>query len=280
VLFGGNVGYCPQTTWIQNATLRDNITFGLPFNEEKYQQVIKDCCLEPDLEVLPAGDQTEIGEKGINLSGGQKQRVNIARTVYYNADIVLLDDPLSAVDANVGRYLFTNCIQGALAKKTRLLVTHHFHYLPQVDYIIYMEDGKIAEQGTYEELIKGGKAFSKLIAEYGEAENADEIKNDEESTLNKKENKKVQTFVLPKGLMSMEEQYRGAVNNETYLAYLRNAGGLLSILIIIFLLVMMQGVNIGGVKAAKRLHNNAIRRVLRAPTSFFDTTPLGRIINR
>ncbi|CAG8733244.1 36712_t:CDS:10 [Gigaspora margarita] len=285
VLFGGNVVYCPQTAWIQNATLRDNITFGLPFYEEKYQQVIKDCCLELDLEILPAGDLTKIGEKGINLSGGQKQRISIARAVYYDADIVLLDDPLSAVDTHVGSYLFTNCIQGALAKKTRLLVTHHLHYLPQVDYVIYMEDGKIVEQGTYEALMKDEKTFSKLIAEYGKTKYDDEIKNNDESTLNEKKNKD-QIFDLSKEFMSTEERCKGTVNNEIYLAYLRNAGGLLSILIIVILLVIMQVANIGvaisfiSVKAAKRLHNNAIKRVLRAPISFFDTTPLGRIINR
>ncbi|CAG8597957.1 26658_t:CDS:2, partial [Dentiscutata erythropus] len=166
ILFGENIGYCPQTVWIQNATLRDNITFGLPFNEEKYQQVIKDCCLEPDLKVLPAGDLTKIGEKGINLSRGQKQRVSIASAVYYNANIILLDDLISAVDPHVGKYLFTNCIQGTLAKKTRLLVTHHLHYLPQVDYIICMEEGKIVEQENYDELIKNRKTFTKLITEY------------------------------------------------------------------------------------------------------------------
>ncbi|CAG8836536.1 6097_t:CDS:2, partial [Gigaspora margarita] len=282
ISLGGKVGYCPQAAWIQNATLRDNITFGLPFDEEKYRQVIKDCCLEPDLEVLPAADLTEIGERGINLSGGQKQRVNIARAVYYNADIVLLDDPLSAVDARVGRYLFTNCIQGALSKKTRLLVTHHLHYLPQVDYIIYIEDGEIAEQGTCEELMKDGKTFSKLIAEYGEAKSDEEVKKDEESTFDEKENKKDHRIILPKELMSKEEQYIGTVNNKIYLAYFRNAGvycawgaaeGIFGILCgIVF--------SYGGVKAAKKLHNNAIKRVLRAPTSFFDTTPLGRIINR
>ncbi|KAF0500214.1 ABC transporter [Gigaspora margarita] len=300
VLFGGNVVYCPQTAWIQNATIKDNITFGLPYDEEKYLQVIKDCCLERDLKLLPAEDLTEIGEKGINLSGGQRQRINIARAVYYNADIVLLDDPLSAVDAHVGRYLFTHCIQ--------------------VDYVIYMEDGKIVGQGTYEKLMNDGKTFSKLIDEYG-VDNDAEIKNDEESRLDEKENKNDQIFALPKELMSTEEQCRGTVNNEIYLAYFKNAGGPLSILIIIFLLIMMQGANLGnsiwlsfwssntfdypmgvycawgtaqgifgilccvafsysGVKAAKRLHNNAIKRVLRAPTSFFNTTPLGRIINR
>ncbi|RIB18714.1 P-loop containing nucleoside triphosphate hydrolase protein [Gigaspora rosea] len=325
VIFGGNVGYCPQTAWIQNATLRDNITFGLPFNYEKYHRVIKDCCLEPDLNVLPSGDLTEIGEKGVNLSGGQKQRVNVARAVYYNADIILLDDPLSAVDAHVGRRLFTNCIKGALDKKTRLLVTHHLHYLPQVDYIICMEDGEIAEQGTYEELMKNRKNFSKLIAEYGEAESDNKIKDDDESTLGIKENKKDQTDVLSKGLMSIEEQYIGSVNYEVYLAYIRNAGGFLLLPIIISLLVMMQVAYIGNslwlsfwinktfdlstelyigvywawaaalaisyvlgsaticyccINASKNLHNNAIKCVLRAPTNFFDTTPLGRIINR
>ena len=117
-----------------------------------------------------------------------------------------MDDPLSTVDAHVGRYLFTNCIKGALAKKTRLLVTHHLHYLPQVDYIICMEDGEIAEQGTYEELIKNRKNFSKLIAKYGGAESDSKIKEDEESILDIKENKKDQTVVLSKGLMSIEEQ--------------------------------------------------------------------------
>ncbi|KAF0540793.1 ABC transporter [Gigaspora margarita] len=325
VIFGGNVGYCPQTAWIQNATLRDNITFGLPFNYEKYQQVIKDCCLEPDLRVLPSGDLTEIGEKGINLSGGQKQRVNLARAVYYNADIILLDDPLSAVDAHVGRYLFTNCIKGALVKKTRLLVTHHLHYLPQVDYIICMEDGEIAEQGTYEELMTNRKNFSKLIAEYGKAESDSKIKENEELTLDIKENKKGQTVVLSKGIMSIEEQYIGAVNYKVYLTYIRNAGGFLLLPVIIPLLAMMQVAYIGNslwlsfwinktfdlsiehyigiywawgiaivifhilgiaticyccINASKNLHNNAIKRVLRAPTNFFDTTPLGRIINR
>ncbi|RIB12613.1 P-loop containing nucleoside triphosphate hydrolase protein [Gigaspora rosea] len=249
----------------------------------------------------------------------QKQRVNIARAVYYNADIVLLDDPLSAVDARVGRYLFTNCIQGALSKKTRLLVTHHLHYLPQVDYIIYMEDGEIAEQGTYEELMKDGKIFSKLIAEYGEAKSDEEVKKDKELKLDEKENKTDHKIILSKELMSKEEQYTGTVNNKIYLAYFKNAGGFLLIPTIILLLIMTQGTNVGtnlwlsfwtsntfdlpkglyigvycawgaaegifgvlcgivfsycGVKAAKRLHNNAVKHVLRAPTNFFDTTPL------
>ncbi|CAG8850066.1 38145_t:CDS:2, partial [Gigaspora margarita] len=157
IVFGGNISYCPQTAWIQNGTLRENITFGLPFDQEKYQRAVRACCLESDILVLPAGDLTEIGENGINLSGGQKQRVNLARAVYFDSDIILLDDPLSAVDAYVGRQIFTNCILGVLASKTRILVTHQLQLLPKVDYIIYMEDGKIAEQGTYEQLMRSNR---------------------------------------------------------------------------------------------------------------------------
>ncbi|CAI2164333.1 9655_t:CDS:10 [Funneliformis geosporum] len=314
--FGGSVGYCPQTSWIQNATLRDNIIFGLPFNDERYHKVIKDCCLEPDLAMLPDGDLTEIGEKGINLSGGQKQRVNIARAVYYDADIVLLDDPLSAVDSLVGNHLITNCIKGALKEKTRILVTHHLHVLPQVDYVICMENGKIAEQGTYEELMRDGKAFAKLIEEYGEAEAEEEI--DVESADEKVVKKEMSTGVVApvKALMTTEERSTGSVDNTVYFAYVRAAGGYLLLPLLFFLLVMMQVTNIGqkfnnmsketymgiylawgisqgifsllgglifsyaGSKAAKTLHRNSIKRVLRAPTKFFDTTPLGRIINR
>ncbi|CAG8620597.1 18107_t:CDS:10 [Acaulospora morrowiae] len=328
ITFGGSVGYCPQTAWIQNATLRNNVIFGLPFDEERYRQIIKDCCLEPDLEILPSGDQTEIGEKGINLSGGQKQRVNIARSVYYNADIVLLDDPLSAVDAHVGNSLFENCICGSLKSKTRILVTHKLGILQNVDYIIYMEDGEVAEQGTYEELMKDGKGFYKLINEYGEGdEDEDEAKAEEiEDSSEKKTDVKDKKIVLAgKGLMTTEERSTGAVNNKVYISYLRAAGGLILVPTVFVILVGMQGSNIGntlwlsywssdqfhlsygayigiyclwgvssavfslisgvvfsvsGVRAAMKLHDNAIRRVLRAPTSFFDTTPLGRIINR
>ena len=153
----GSVAYVGQQAWIQNLTLRDNILFGHGFDQVKYDQVIKGCSLNADLQILVHGDATEIGENGINLSGGQKQRVNLARAVYSNADIVLLDDPLSAVDVHVGKHIFDNVISNhvnsLLAGKTRVWVTNSLSNLPSVDHIIVMENGKIIEQGTFQELL-------------------------------------------------------------------------------------------------------------------------------
>ncbi|KAK3771211.1 hypothetical protein RRG08_053354 [Elysia crispata] len=169
------VAYVPQQAWIQNATVRDNILFGKPYDKRKYKKVLYACALERDLEILSAGDMTEIGEKGINLSGGQKQRVSLARAVYSNADIYILDDPLSAVDSHVGKHIFTHVIgdRGLLKGKTRILVTHGAHWLPLVDSIIVLENGWITESGSYEDLMAQKGAFSEFIKTYllgGDAE--------------------------------------------------------------------------------------------------------------
>lgn len=166
VIVNGSIAYCTQQAWIQNATVRQNITFGTDFDNDWYQKVIDVCELRSDLAILQAGDETEIGEKGINLSGGQKQRVSLARALYQKADIYLLDDPLSAVDAHVGKALFENAIMNSLSGKTRVLVTHQLQYMPKVDHIIVVNDGKITEQGTYEQLMHAGKQFAKLIIDH------------------------------------------------------------------------------------------------------------------
>ncbi|NXH94045.1 MRP2 protein, partial [Pachycephala philippinensis] len=168
----GSLAYVPQQAWIQNATLKDNILFGSELDEARYQQVLKACALLPDLELLPAGDQTEIGEKGINLSGGQKQRVSLARAVYSNADIYILDDPLSAVDAHVGKYLFEHVLgpKGLLQKKTRILVTHSISFLPQVDNIVVLAAGAVSEHGSYSTLLANKGAFAQFLNLYGNKE--------------------------------------------------------------------------------------------------------------
>lgn len=163
-----STAYVPQNAWIQNATLRDNIIFNRPFDPIRYQRVIQACALTADLEILPAGDMTEIGEKGINLSGGQKQRVSLARAVYADAHVYLLDDPLSAVDSHVGQHIFDKVIgpNGLLKGKCRILVTHGIHFLPQCDKITVVKDGTIVEDGPYNVLLSNGDAFAAFIAEY------------------------------------------------------------------------------------------------------------------
>uniref|UniRef100_A0A8D3D6T5 Multidrug resistance-associated protein 1 n=1 Tax=Scophthalmus maximus TaxID=52904 RepID=A0A8D3D6T5_SCOMX len=168
VAIKGLVAYVPQQAWIQNATLRDNIVFGQEWREAWYQGVVEACALQPDLEMLPAGDETEIGEKGVNLSGGQKQRVSLARAVYCDRAVYLLDDPLSAVDAHVGKHIFDQVIgqQGLLKDKTRVLVTHGLSYLPQVDLILVMVEGEVTEMGSYQQLMATEGAFSEFVRTY------------------------------------------------------------------------------------------------------------------
>ncbi|CAL8094129.1 unnamed protein product [Calicophoron daubneyi] len=165
----GTTAYVSQTAWIQQLSLKDNIIFkqclGDPSAKEDevasadswYRKVISACALQPDIDQLSAGDETEIGERGVNLSGGQKQRVSLARAVYQNCDIYLLDDPLSAVDARVGQHLFEHVLgpNGLLKHKTRLLTTNSFHWLPFADLIVVLDEhGQIMQSGTYQEVFR------------------------------------------------------------------------------------------------------------------------------
>src|SRR6202012_4182329 len=136
---GASRAFCPQYAWVQNATAKENILFGTEFRRDWYDAVVDACALRPDFDMLPGGDQTEIGERGITVSGGQKQRFNIARAIYFNSDIVLMDDPLSAVDAHVGRHIMDNAICGLLKGKARILVTHQRLFRNRWDRIIWMD---------------------------------------------------------------------------------------------------------------------------------------------
>ncbi|BGO90746.1 hypothetical protein NBRC10512v2_002998 [Rhodotorula toruloides] len=331
IKFGGTIAYAAQQAWMQSCSLKDNILFGQPYDEERYRRVIHDACLEADLEMLPYGDATEIGEKGVTLSGGQKQRVNIARTLYYPADIVLLDDPLSAVDAHVGKALFDNAICGSLAGKTRILVTHALHFLPRVDYIICLDHGKITQEGTYAELVADKEgAFSQLMEEFGgDVEEKTEEKDEKEEAAveesGKDGKKKKDDQPKAKALMQEEERATGSVSGAVYARIFRLAKGwytfpllflaialqqgaqvlgsyllvwwqedqfhqsmgfyeglyaMFGILQAIFSFVMGVATTIIGYNTSRSLHHAAINGVMHAPMSFFDTTPLGRIMNR
>ncbi|XP_054711811.1 multidrug resistance-associated protein 1-like [Uloborus diversus] len=177
VSINGKIAYVAQQPWIQNSTLQNNILFSKKLNKRVYDNVVESCGLVTDLTILPGGDQTEIGEKGINLSGGQKQRVSLARAVYSDADIYLLDDPLSAVDSHVGKHIFEKVIgpDGLLKNKNRILVTHGLTYLPKTDMIYVMKDGEIAEKGSFQELVESKGPFSEFLSQYlSQVESIDE----------------------------------------------------------------------------------------------------------
>ncbi|KAL3102262.1 hypothetical protein niasHS_003671 [Heterodera schachtii] len=170
----GRVAYVPQQPWVQNNSVRGNIIFGSHGDEHFYDKVMSACSLYQDMEILPQGDQTEIGEKGINLSGGQKARISLARAVYQNCDIYLLDDPLSAVDSHVGAQLFNQVIgpSGMLRNKTRVLVTNEPSCLKYSDFIVILADGRVISEGTYAELTKSG-----ILARLMEDVESDRVKS-------------------------------------------------------------------------------------------------------
>ncbi|GAA5990991.1 hypothetical protein JCM10908_006490 [Rhodotorula pacifica] len=347
IVFGGRIAYCSQSAWILNTTVRENILFGRPFDETRYWDCIRAACLLTDLDMLPSGDMTEIGEKGITLSGGQRQRVSIARALYCDADIYLLDDILSAVDAHVGYHIFQHAIQGMLKDKTVILVTHALQYLAEADNVAVMEGGRIAEEGSFDALLNSKSAFSRFAHEYGvvnavakpdENEKEDDTISSEgpdeseaTNTQSGKDEKNPELAAAGKKygssrpLVQKEEQATGSVKYSTWYTFAKAAKGLITVPLVVFSLTLMSASqtlsqfsltwwqhnnwNLGsntyiglyaalgistalftfllglstvwfGTAAARTLHNMALRQVTQAPMTYFDQTPLGRIMNR
>ena len=307
--------------------MKENILFGKDYNRKSYDAVIDACALRPDLEMLPHGDLTEIGERGITVSGGQKQRLNIARAIYFNSDIVLMDDPLSAVDAHVGRHIFDNAICGLLKDKCRILATHQLHVLSRCDRIIWMQEGHIETIDTFANLMTSNEGFQKLMATTAQEEKveAKEEVNEHEAEDKDKAILKKKNAKRGAALMQQEERAVKSVSWKVYAAYVRASGSLFYGPMVIVLLIISQGANIAtslwlswwtsnkfgystgayigtyaalgvaqallmfvfsvtlsvlGTKSSRVMLKGAMTRVLRAPMSFFDTTPLGRITNR
>ena len=218
----GAISLIEQTPFILNATIRENILFGEELNEERYNKVVEACQLGRDLEILKGGDLTEIGEHGVNLSGGQKARVSIARAVYSNKDIILMDDPLSALDAHVKRKVFEKVCCGELKEKTKILVTHAIDFLDRVDKIIIMHKGQIANMGTYEEL-KSEPRFQKIIKHITKTddENKDENKSESSESSDSNEDKPVKNYLSKEGHKTVEheEDEEFELSYQTYLKY-------------------------------------------------------------
>ncbi|KAI8837003.1 P-loop containing nucleoside triphosphate hydrolase protein [Chytriomyces cf. hyalinus JEL632] len=330
-----SMAYAAQTAWIQNATVKDNIIFGAKFDKTRYLQVLYNAALLPDLRILKDKDQTSIGERGINLSGGQKQRINIARLMYNDAKIVLLDDPLSAVDAHVGRHLFEKCILENMKGRTRVLVTHQLHFVPQCDHVIFMKDGLIVEQGSYSDLMHAGGGFAEMMKAHGgggaEHSAAPSTQETEQQSLDLEAAfKELQELTAPRqdssDIMTKEDQAVGGVSSQVWWRYILACGGVAFCIEAVLLVGLNEGTTVinnlwltwwtsnafqwltntqyaliyvglallssvatfaygyffafTGTRASKVMHEKALERILACPVYFFDTTPVGRIINR
>ncbi|KAL4333313.1 hypothetical protein GQ457_07G007690 [Hibiscus cannabinus] len=328
----GKVAYVSQTAWIQTGSIQENILFGSVMDPVWYQEVVETCCLVKDLEMLPFGDLTEIGERGVNLSGGQKQRIQLARALYQNADIYFLDDPFSAVDAQTATSLFNEYVMRALFAKTVLLVTHQVDFLPAFDSVLLMSGGEIIEAGTYDQLLASSKKFQALV-------NAHNNTVGSEMDISRSSNGRAMASkdaiesihvkeepIMAGGeqLIKQEERETGDTGFKPYLQYLRHHKGflyftlavLLHVVFIIgqliqsywlaseiqssqvskrelltvftvigcslsiFLLLRSFYVVLLGCGASESIFSTLLKSLFRAPMSFYDSTPVGRILSR
>ncbi|CAI9760381.1 unnamed protein product [Fraxinus pennsylvanica] len=345
----GTKAYVAQSPWIQSGKIEENILFGREMDRQRYDRVIEACSLRKDLELLPFGDQTVIGERGINLSGGQKQRIQIARALYQEADIYLFDDPFSAVDAHTGTHLFNECILRILDSKTVIYVTHQTEFLPAAHLILVMKDGRITQAGKYHDILKSGTDFMHLIGAHKEALSAlsfteagavtvgegNNFSGNAKNVLLKKESRDAQNgeannIMGTKGqLVEVEEREKGGVGLSVYRKYIMTAYGGILVPFILLAQILFQLLQIGsnywmawatptskdvpppvggstliivyvafaigcsfctlaralllvtaGCKSAMILFEKMHQCIFRAPMSFFDATPSGRILNR
>lgn len=231
VSISGVVTYASQEPWLFGSSVRQNILFGQKYNEKKYNEVVKVCALERDFSLFSYGDKTIIGERGVTLSGGQRARINLARAVYKEADIYLLDDPLSAVDTHVGKQLFEDCICGYLKNKCVILVTHQLQYLKKVDKIILLKDGKIQVSGSYEDLRNSDTNFTKLLADIEEEEDTVHKEHDNNDS-NTEEDDLQESF--------KEEKSTGEISWSVYKSYIRAGGHWYKVVLLLMFFICSQ----------------------------------------
>ncbi|KAL7712918.1 Canalicular multispecific organic anion transporter [Entamoeba marina] len=296
----GNVTYASQSAWLMNTSVRENIIFLEQFNSNKYAEACTAACLDRDLQILRNGDLYEVAERGANLSGGQKQRISIARALYNAKDIVVFDDPLSAVDFQVGSFIFEHAMQKYLAGKTRIIVTNQTYFIDKADRIIVIDDRRIAFNGSLSELQQSNIAASDFVKT---------ISNDK-----KKATKESNQTVVPQDVVASE--IVGGVSLNTYFQY-HKAGGLFFfcftgicynlfvtfwtngisdanpqgdtfwfyadnialLLAIVFTFISMIGITIFGLRASNNLHWMMANNLFKTLLSFFDVTPIGRLLN-
>uniref|UniRef100_A0A803M010 ABC-type xenobiotic transporter n=1 Tax=Chenopodium quinoa TaxID=63459 RepID=A0A803M010_CHEQI len=330
VVVYGKIAYVSQTAWIQTGTIHENILFGSAMDDSRYQETLQRCSLVKDLELLPYADNTEIGERGVNLSGGQKQQIQLARALYLDADIYLLDDPFSAVDAHTAASLFNDYVMEALSEKTVLLVTHQVDFLPAFHCCLLTSDREILQAGTYDELLASSEEFLGLVTAHKETAGTKTLAGDGRHNYPAKEvmtsmdiEKQYQPLKRNQ-LIKKEERDVGDTGSKPYLIYLNQNKGYLYFsilalanlaflisqilqntwmaygidnphvrkptLIVVYLIIglcstfcilfrSLAAVTLG-METSKSLFSQLLNSLFRAPMSFYDSTPLGRILSR
>ncbi|OVA05091.1 ABC transporter [Macleaya cordata] len=328
----GRIAYVSQTAWIQTGSIQENILFGSSMDRQRYQETLEKCSLVKDLQMLPFGDQTEIGERGVNLSGGQKQRVQLARALYQDADIYLLDDPFSAVDAHTASSLFNEYVMQALTRKTVILVTHQVDFLLAFDSILLMSEGRILGAAPYHLLLASSQEFRDLVNAHKETVGSERVtevtsprrlKTSTREIISTYVEKQFKTSVGNQ-LIKQEERYKGNTGVKPYLQYLNQNKGFLYFffatlshtafvvgqilqnswmaanvqnphvsklrLIIVYLVIgcssifflLLRSLLVValGIQSSKSIFAQLLNSLFRAPISFYDSTPLGRILSR
>uniref|UniRef100_A0A8C6M5R5 ATP binding cassette subfamily C member 12 n=1 Tax=Nothobranchius furzeri TaxID=105023 RepID=A0A8C6M5R5_NOTFU len=308
LLSDGTFAYVSQQAWIFHGTVQDNILMGELLDQAKYDRVLDVCSLRADLKMLPCGDQTEIGERGLNLSGGQKQRVSLARAVYSNKDIFLLDDPLSAVDAHVGKHIFEECIKKELQGKSVILVSHQLQYLEFCDDILVLEDGEVLEAGDHQTLMKADGRYAQLIRNYQMEQS--KVRHFFYVVFNNLKLKSlcncvaagyIVTFLTILNIVLMmgstafsswwlshwleqgdgnSSSNAGDVSQNPRLYFYQLIYGVMVLVMVVLAVIKCFFYTHVTLRAACKLHNRMFRKILASPMSFFDTTPTGRILNR
>ena len=250
IIINGKLSYVSQESWIQNTTIKNNILFNSEYSIEKYEKILELCELKHDLNILEGGDLTEIGEKGVNLSGGQKTRIALARAMYSDGDIFILDDPISSLDANTGKNIMMNCIIDYLKNKTRVLVTHALQYTKYSDRIIYMKNGEIKWEGVYSELIK--QQFYETILnqvknELHENERETKIKivNTHSDSDTKSISSSDNRFKHIKRLTKDEKKVEGKIDKKVFFTYFKYIGGIPLQIKLILTLIIWQSLKVG-----------------------------------
>ncbi|KAL9973022.1 hypothetical protein ACROYT_G019427 [Oculina patagonica] len=317
VSFNGRIAYLPQMPWVFSGTIRDNILFGRSFETKRYQDILEVCCMQEDLQNFPKGDLTEIGHRGVSLSGGQRTRVSLARALYSDADIYLLDDPLSAVDAKVGKHLFDSCICGFLSDRTRVFVTHQLDYLTHLDNIIVLSEGAEVNRRVCLDELKNSKSL-KFAQVEGAAFSGDlaQPQCQMQCQVSEMEDLKEED----------EDRSTGSITWKLYWIYFRTSLAAPIVFCLFIIVVGVKGLLLASywwmsevsemsheeqrssktigtygalvgsnylgtvitsflfystlLKASETLHNKMVWSVIKTPVQYFDKTPVGRILNR